>query len=465
MLLTVTVPVPLFEMVSVAVAVAPTNTPSKVRLPLKERTRVAGGVGVLGEPRAVLSTIGLFDLLVFSIDEAQNPDEPIVRALLLTLLLAATAFGAPASGQAPHQEIDNIAAFARLFGVVRYFYPSDAAAGLDWDRFAVYGVKQARAAQDARGLETTLGSLFSPLGPGIEIGVKLPPRPDVGSADSSLIAWRYLGAGLAPSSGVSPYRGKRTHRPLAGSTGIDGFVTVMQTMPALSLHGKTIRLRGQVRAMPRDMTGSSALWLRVDRPGGAIGFFDNMSNRPIRVSEWRDYEIEGMVADDATSVAFGAMASGAIVADFDAIDLSVPSADGAWTSVPIKDHGFEAAANEASGGWTRAGTSRSAVITRPGELAPEGRQYLRFSPAPAPISNAELFESAPMNGAHATVELGSGLQARVPLALSEAEAGASAMKSSTLDALRAAVDLLSASSDPLDLDTRLAGVVVAWNVF
>ena len=53
------------------------------------------------------------------------------------------------------------------------------------------------------------------------------------------------------------------------------------------------------------MTGSSALWLRVDRPGGATGFFDNMSDRPVRVSEWREYEIEGPVADDATNVAFG----------------------------------------------------------------------------------------------------------------------------------------------------------------
>jgi len=52
MLLTVTVPVPLFEMVRVAVAVAPTNTLAKVKLPLKERTRVGGGVGALGDPHA-----------------------------------------------------------------------------------------------------------------------------------------------------------------------------------------------------------------------------------------------------------------------------------------------------------------------------------------------------------------------------------------------------------------------------
>ena len=237
----------------------------------------------------------------------------------------------------------------------------------------------------------------------------------------------------------------------------------MQTIPALSLRGNTVRLRGQVRATPRDVTSSSALWLRVDRPGGASGFFDNMSDRPVRVSEWREYGIEGTVADDATNVAFGAMASGSITADFDAIDLAVRNADGAWASVPIKDPGFEAAANNESGGWNRVGTSRNAAITRATDQPPEGSQFLRFSPPHA--SDAELFESAPMNGAHITIDLGSGLQARVPLALLEAEAGASAKDSSKLDVLRAAIDLIATPTDLPDMDTRLADVVVAWNVF
>ena len=387
-----------------------------------------------------------------------------MRPLLITLLLVATALGAPASGRAPRQEIDNVATFARLYGVVRYFYPTDAAASLDWDRFAVYGVKHTRAALDAKGLETTLEALFSPLGPGIEIGATLPPRLDVGSADTSLVAWRYLGAGMAASSGFSPYRGKRTHRSLVMTASIDGFVSVMQTIPALLLRGKTVRLRGKVRATPREVTSSSALWLRVDRPGGATGFFDNMSDRPVRVSEWREYRIEGPVSDDATNVAFGAMASGAITADFDAIDLAMRDADGAWTSVPIEDPGFEAAANNRSGGWNRVGTS-NAEITRATDQAPEGGQFLRISPPRARISDTELFESAPMKGAHVTIDLGSGLRARVPLALSEAEAGASTKDSSKLDLLRAAVDLIATPTELPDIDTRLADVAVAWNVF
>lgn len=210
--------------------------------------------------------------------------------------------------------LENVAAFARLYGVVRYFYPSDAAAGLDWNRFAVEGVKQTRAAADAKGLESALEKLFGPLGPGIEIGAKLGPPPAPEGSGGRLVAWRYFGAGFDASSSSGPYRGKRTNRARVSGETIDGFVTLMQTVPAANLAGKRIRLRGEVRAKGQIVSGSAALWLRVDRGDRGIGFFDNMNDRPIRDARWREYSIEGPVADDATSVAFGIMASGTVAA-------------------------------------------------------------------------------------------------------------------------------------------------------
>ena len=82
----------------------------------------------------------------------------------LTAVLSIASVG----GQTPRVEIEHSAAFARLCGVLRYFYPSDAAAGLDWNRFAVHAVRLAREAPDAKSLKSALESLASPLGPGIE---------------------------------------------------------------------------------------------------------------------------------------------------------------------------------------------------------------------------------------------------------------------------------------------------------
>jgi hypothetical protein len=375
---------------------------------------------------------------------------------VIFVLVAAAAFGA-VQRPAPRHEIDNVAAFARLYGVVRYFHPGDGAASLDWDRFAVHGVSQVRTAVGARALETALEALFTPLGRGIEIGSTLPPSPVQGEADTSLVAWRYLGPGIAPSIGFSPYLGKRTNRSLV--TAIDGFVTVMQTVPALPLRGRTVRLRGRVRATVKDPAGSASLWLRVDRTDSKMGFFDNMGDRPVRETAWREYSLEGPVADDATSVAFGVMASGAVTADFDAIDLAVRDGNGAWTTVPIEDAGFEADK------WVRAGTSKSAAVTRVADSAPEGRQFLRFAPQPAPPSHMELFEeSAPVSGAYVDVDLDAGLKARVTLALS-GESATGSGSATPLNALRSALRQPVGPSNRRRIETRLADVVLAWNVF
>jgi hypothetical protein len=375
---------------------------------------------------------------------------PIATAVLLST--------APAAD--PSREIDNVAAFSRLYGVVRFFYPSDAAAELDWNRFAVHGVARVRPTRDAAELEAALQQLVAPLGPGLDVGTSLPPPTAEPAALEPLVAWRYLGPGFSTMGGA--YRAKRTHR--AALEPSDGFVTLMQTVPAAALRGKAIRIRAQARAAAADASSGGALWLRVDRANQVMGFFDNMGNRPIREPEWQTYTIEGTVADDAENVAFGVMAMGAVTAGFDGVELSAKGTTGDWEPVPVQDAGFEAAEGE-KGGWFRTGT-KNAAISRPTVGAPQGGQYVRFAPPPAGAADAELFpEGPPTPGAHADVDLGSGLRARVPLALTDAQARPDPARQKDLDALRAALATVAVPSPTPDLDQRLGDVVVAWSVF
>jgi hypothetical protein len=381
-----------------------------------------------------------------------------MTSMLSTLPAAAAVLLSTTPAPGPSREIESVAAFARLYGVVRYFYPSDAAAELDWNRFAVHGVARVRSARDAAELEAALRQLVVPLGPGFEIGARLPPPPP--PATGPLVAWRYLGAGFSTMGG--PYRAKRTHRAAPASG--DGFVTLMQTVPAAPLRGKSIRLRAQARAAASEPPSGGALWLRVDRKNQVMGFFDNMDDRPIRESHWRLYAIEGPVADDAENVAFGVMAVGAVTADFDGVELSVRGADGDWAPVPVPDAGFEAAEGNGAG-WFRTGTG-TAALSRPTGGAPQGARYARFAPPPAGAADVELFpEGAPSPGAHADVHLGSRLQARVPLALTDADARPDPARLEGLDALRGALARVAGPSPSPDLDQRLADVVVAWNAF
>ncbi len=390
-----------------------------------------------------------------------------MRVHLVPLLIALGAAAAPADPPpVPAQETANVAAFARLFGAARYFYPSDAAAALDWNRLAVLGVARARTAPDAAGLRKTLVQLFAPLGPGIEIAEHLPATRATTRTDEPLVAWRYLGPDLAGNATAGPYRGKRTDRISPASAAIDGFAAIVQEIPAGKLQGKSIRMRGQVRATSSDGMGAAALWLRVDRPAQTMGFFDNMKDRPIREPRWRTYQIEGTVAADAVDVAFGVMSYGAVTADFDGIELEVKDPAGEWTPVPIPDAGFEAAPDGSQHGWFRTGTSRSVVVTRPREGPAEGQQFLRLAPPPPDAAEAELFPDAPpASGAHVDVDLGSGLMARVPTTLTDPEARPEPGRRSDFEALTAALASIPGPVEAPGVDQRLADVVVAWNVF
>jgi hypothetical protein len=356
------------------------------------------------------------------------------------------------------REIENVAAFARLYGVVRYFYPSDAAAGLDWNRFAVHGVARVHDARDASALARALEPLFAPLGPGIEVGRTLRAPASARDTGEPLVAWRHLGPGFAGTA----YASRRTHR--SESAGIE------------ELRGKPVRLRAQVRARVQGPGDGAALWLRVDRPKKTMGFFDNMSDRTIREAEWREYRIDGVVDGDAEALAFGVMAFGQASADFDAFELCQPRGKDACQPLAISDPGFEAPLDSRRG-WFRAGSARNALVSQIAEAAPEGRQFLRLAPPPSAaydgfanvmqtLGSSELFAGAqPSAGAHADFDLGSGLKARVPLALGDAVAKGDAAREAELGALRAALAALDSPSGPPARNSRLADVVVAWNIF
>ena len=105
-----------------------------------------------------------------------------------------------------------------------------------------------------------------------------------------------------------PHGGKRCARLSSDQGENQGpFGNIMQSFDATPYRGKQIRLRAAVRVAIGGFDDKAQLWLRVDRPGGQPGFFDNMGDRPIRDPDWAYYEIVGNVAEDAESINLGLM--------------------------------------------------------------------------------------------------------------------------------------------------------------
>ncbi len=376
----------------------------------------------------------------------------------------------PLDPSRPDRKLQNLRAFARLYGYVRYFHPSDAAANTDWDAFAIHGVRQVTGASSRAELRSALDSLFAPIAPTIqwyETGDP-PPAPHrvLPAADTTglnLVAWQHKGLGLADRG---PYESARLHRRSESSDGGD-FGTVTQSVDAAPHRGKQVRLRAAVRTDVKGTGNQAQLWLRVDRASGKDGFFANMRDRPITEPDWARYQITGTVAEDASRILFGGFLRGDGTAHFDSFRLQVRDSSGTeWTDASLENAGFETgAAGGSPTGWRGRPNSYAFQTTR-GD-AVEAQHFLSIAPTETTPGPAGLFPARPTAGETATRSLGRGLSAQIPLALYSREGqtlrpdGAPSPDAlrETLDGI--SLDRLTAADEAL----RLADVVIAWNVF
>lgn len=88
---------------------------------------------------------------------------------------------------AEQRSIENLRAFAKLYGYVKYFHPSDEASAIDWERFAVYGSENVMHAESQEDLKQKLSVLFRPIAPTVQIysTSDQPPEPAAGTRHNS----------------------------------------------------------------------------------------------------------------------------------------------------------------------------------------------------------------------------------------------------------------------------------------
>ena len=400
----------------------------------------------------------------------------VLSGLLLGTLLAATPLTLAQTEQSGVGEqrsevsIENLRAFAKLYGYVRYFHPSDAASSVDWERFAVHGITQVENASSPAELKGTLEALFEPLAPTVQLYTEgePPPAPHASltpedTTGLAFVAWQHRGLG-----NPGPYRSRRLNR-LSDTPRDSSFGTVIQTIDAAPYRGMEIKLEGAVRAEVQGSGNRAQLWLRVDRPGEQMGFFDNMQDRPVTSSEWGTYTITGEVAGNAEEVAFGGFLFGEGKAYFDSFRLSVREDNTAvWRPVPLENPGFEADdPGDPPTGWRKNPPDYRFLSAAGGAF--EGESALAIFPDRETREQeiGPLFDARPGPGEVVEKSLGHGLMVQLPLALYSR--GGQTLRPDDAPSLEPLIaelgtpDMTSLSAE--DDALRYANVVMAWNIF
>lgn len=360
--------------------------------------------------------------------------------------------------------VRNLHAFARLYGVVRWFHPSDAASVVNWERVAVDGTYRVIDATDSRALHRALVDLISPVAPMAQIvddenfvaGSALAPRAEAGL---ELVAWEHLGYG--DSTLVSAYASKRRHRGRVVAVPGTPFASLHQVVDATPFRGGRLRLRGKLRTANH---GLGRLWMRVDREDKMGGFFENMRERPVVNETWTTAEIIGTVAPDASRIVFGMIMAGSGTVWYDDIELSAEVSNGVWKPIDILNSSFES--EDLFGTW-RLGTGNTSATSIDGWYVTldhsgptSGKASLRIEAATKVVTD-ELFADAPAPGETVDVDLGQGLRARVPVSLYSKDG-----QTIGDDPAFARRSLVAPPAPHVDFDpvAGIADVIVVWNV-
>jgi C-terminal processing protease CtpA/Prc len=381
-----------------------------------------------------------------------------MKKIIILLFLSISQF---AFAQTTRQ-LENLEAFNRLYGYVKYFHPSDEAANLDWDKFAIYGSREVEKCKDASELQKTLLALFLPIAPTVKI-IKSPREgsfsmkeltpPDI--KDFKTITWQHMGVqGQNPQN---PYKSGRINRTSIGNTNRP--TTIMTSLNITPHRNKEFIFTASMRL--EEGPGTGHLWARVDREGEKMGFFDNMDNRPVTSNEWKKYEIKGKLDNDAINLAFGCFlrVPGKLIID----NLSLTVLEGnEWKT--IYTNSFETDASDVfpkSVSGNDPGGSKTLVTE--GQSS-DGKKSLVIRSVQAK-ENGLLFDRYCKLGEYKKKEIGSGLTAIIPLALY----GNDEFTFPKADAQKLSVlkeQLENTSTDPdKDLYTRTGDIIIAWNVF
>lgn len=365
----------------------------------------------------------------------------------------------PTAGQ-----VENLRAFARVYGYVRWFHPSDEASVVDWTALAALGANEVRNVADADALQAALERLFLPVAPTLRIYREGQPAPDLARltpADTTgltTVAWQYLGPG-SPDTPL-PYVAKRTGRVGVMAGSYEGeYGKVSRTLEPGPLRGKQLRVRVAARVWGVGQGDIAKLYVRVARPGER----GTLRSVAIHRTAWTQHELSVRVPDDADVVSLGALLTGRGPLMLDDFEVAVQDpAGGDFTPLALTNPGFEAGTD----GWKLAAEVHDVRAT--GRATRTGKQGLwirRFEVE----RNADLFAATPAVGEAVDVAIGRGLRVQVPLALYSKD-------DHTLGSIPAAFKKLQATlaadrdrrpdahATLKHPDLRAAAVVVAWNV-
>lgn len=196
---------------------------------------------------------------------------------------------------------DRLFALAKTYGYIKYFHPSDEAASLDWDSFAVLASERI---SNSENLKETLEELFLPIAPSVhftEDDTKLERKTSSIEDIDSLqdIYWMHLGNGERKIG--NNYKSMRMHRKaIVLPESNNDFGSIRKSLNSSQLRGKKVLITSSVKPNSKYM-GSTFIRLSVKSNGGDWQHYDSLEQN-LNKNIWNTLKLSAHIPENTEKI-------------------------------------------------------------------------------------------------------------------------------------------------------------------
>jgi hypothetical protein len=365
------------------------------------------------------------------------------------------------SCQKETRKVQNIETFGKLYGYARWFHPSDEAQEIDWDKFAILGVQKVENINSDAELRDTLFRLFSPIVQGLQISVGEIKSPinlhsliPSDTLNNKIVTLQHYGVYLGEESNI--YKSIRTNKL---TNNFYSFF-VKSIFDISDFRGKEIKLTGYFKIKTSDSKGEASLFLCPMTKNETLTSFTKLLEKDtvnITSSEWKKYEIISRIDNNAEYIHFGGALKNDISLLADNFTISVKNGQ-KWVSKDDVNLDFETGKidfNIISWQFIENGHNI--------ELAQNETYSGKFALKVEYTGNQ--FEKVPKLGEYTYDSIGNNLYCIIPLALCDVDGNTyPKINKKIINEFKKEISNVNIS-DSYNLQTNLASVIIAWNVF
>ena len=358
------------------------------------------------------------------------------------------------------QETENLEAFSKVYGYVKYFHPSDEAYSLDWDDFAVYGVKRIRSVQSKNELKTVLEELFKSIAPSIEFSLNKPRKDDFiksnlknqdrDTTGLTTVAWQHLGLDRDVNNNGC-CSGRVNHPATVWNKSF--FLT--QQIDVSKLRGKEVLLQATLLFENQGPGSYLELYIFMDdeKKESVIINNDRRGSDDTGKDTW---QVETKIGESAHNVTIGVFMKGTGMLRIDDINLKVKKENGEWDLAVFQNSGFKKGPYDKPAGWDiqKIGYFESGYKTDESNAKKES--FLIESPP-------KLFQEYPGIGEVFITKLMDSLWAVIPLAVfHDGENTLPESPAVNFESLKTTLKSVNYGSNK-NQNVSLASMIIAWN--